>query len=338
MGGSPSLRRGKGQVHIGRLASARIFALLVAAMPAAVAAQPAIKGPVHLLVGFAPGGSTDAAARLVAERIGPALGQPVVIENRAGAGGRIAAEALKRATPDGSTVLLTPMVTAVLAPLVFKRLPYDPQNDFVPVAQLATFQIAFAVSPDHPARTVPEFVAWAKGGTAHANFGTPAAGSQPHFFGVMIGRATGVDMVHVPYKGATPLAADLAGSQIPAGISALSDLLGQHRAGRLRIIATSGAQRSLLLPEVPTFKEQGFPAIEGNGWLAFYAPAGTPKPVVDRWSTEVARAVQAPEVTGKLIHLGLEPTGTTPEELAAIIAAETARWAPIVKASGFTAE
>ena len=325
-------------MRIGRLAWVHAFASFVAVAPAAVEAQAPIKGPVHVLVGFAAGGTTDFAARLVAERIGPALGQPVVVENRPGAGGRIAAEALKRAAPDGSTVLLAPMVTAVLAPLVFKQLPYEPPKDFAPVAHIANFQIAFAVSPDHPARTVSEFVAWARSGTARASFGTPAAGSQPHFFGVMIGRATGVDMVHVPYKGATPLAADLAGGQIPAGISTLSDFLGQHRVGRLRIIATSGAQRSPLLPEVPTFKEQGFPAIEGTGWLAFYAPAGTPRTLIDAWSRMIVQAVQTPAISEKLVHLGLEPTGTTPEELAAIMAADTARWAPIVKASGFTAE
>jgi len=326
------------RMRSGRLARALALGLLCAAAPAAPRAQAPGTGPLHILVGFAPGGSTDVVARLLAERIAQTSDRPVLVENRPGAGGRIAAGALKRATPDGSTVLLTPMVVIVLAPLVWRQLQYDPTKDFAPVAHLADFQIAFAVGADHPARTVPEFIAWAKARAARANFGTPSAGSQPHFFGVMIGRATGIDMVHVPYKGAAPLVTDLAGGRIPAGISALSDLLGQHRSGRLRIIATSGAQRSPLLPEVPSFKEQGFPAIEGTGWFAFYAPAGTPGPAIERWSTGIAAAVRIPEVRGKLVELGLEPTGTTPEQLAAIMAADTARWAPVVKASGFKGE
>jgi len=155
---------------------------------------------------------------------------------------------------------------------------------------------------------------------------------------MLVGQATGLDMVHVAYKGIAPLAIDLTGGQIPAGVSALSDLLELHRAGRVRIIATPGAQRSPLLPAVPTFTEQGFPAIEGNGWIAFYAPARTPKAMIDQWSAVIARAVQTPELRARLIDLGLEPTGTTPEALAAIMAADTARWAPIVKASGFSAD
>jgi len=322
-------------VRIGWLAGSVIAASLAAASGAAHAQLP-VKGPTRILVGFAAGGTTDVVARLIADHIKGAVGQPIVVENRAGAGGRIAAEALKGAAPDGSTLLLAPMVVPVLAPLVFKQLNYDPAKDFAPVAHVANFQLAFAVRADHPARGVPEFVAWAKSGPARASFGTPASGSQAHFFGVLVGQTTGIDMVHVPYKGIAPLAIDLAGGQIPAGISALSDLTEMHRAGRLRIIATSGARRSPLLPAVPTFREQGFPAIEGTGWIAFYAPAGTPKAVIDQWSALIVKTVQAVELRERLIHLGLEPTGTTPEELAAIMAADTARWRPIIKASGFS--
>ena len=325
-------------MQIGRAAYSLIAALVAVVASGDAYAQASIKGPIRILVGFATGGTTDVAARLMADRFRDALGQPVVVENKAGAGGRIAAEALKSAAPDGSTLLLVPIVVPVLAPLVFKQLGYDPVKDFAPVAHVANYQFGLAVGATHPARTVPELIAWMKIEPKRAGFGTPAAGSLPHFFGVMVGQATGVDMVHIAYKGVAPLAIDLAGGQIPAGVSALSDLLELHRTGRIRIIATSGAQRSPLLPAVPTFKEQGFPAIVGTGWIAFYAPARTPKPVIDQWSAMIAQAVQTRELRARLIDLGLEPTGTTPEELAAIMAADTARWAPIVKASGFSPE
>lgn len=325
-------------MQIGRAAYSLIAALVAVFASGIAYAQAPIKGPIHIVVGFAAGGTTDVAARFLADKFREALGQPVVVENKAGAGGRIAAQALKSAAPDGSTLLLVPIAVPVLAPLVFKKLGYDPVKDFAPVAHVANYQFALAVGPTHPARTVPELIAWMKSEPKRASFGTPAAGSLPHFFGVMVGQAAGVDMVHIAYKGVAPLAIDLAGGQIPAGISALSDLIELHRAGRLRIIATSGGQRSPLLPAVPTFGEQGFPGIEGAGWIAFYAPARTPKPVIERWSAVIIKAVHTPEVAERLMHLGLEPTGTTSEELVTIMTADTARWAPIVRDSGFKAD
>lgn len=325
-------------MQIGQIARSLFVVFGVAVACGGACAQAPIKGPIHILVGFAAGGTTDVAGRLIADRIRDTVGQPVVVENKVGAGGRIAAEALKTAPADRSTLLLVPIAVPVLAPLVFRQLGYDPAKDFAPVAHVANYQIAFAVSATHPARTVREFVAWAKADPKRPSFGTPASGSVPHFFGMLVGQSTGIEMVHVAYKGIAPLAIDIAGGQIPAGVSALSDLLELHRAGTIRILASSGARRSPLLPNVPTFREQGFPAIEGTGWIAFYAPARTPKAVIDTWSTVIARTVQEPDTRARLADLGLEPTGTTPEELAAIMAADTARWAPVIKASGFTAE
>ena len=233
---------------------------------------------------------------------------------------------------------MAPLAIPVLTPLAARHLDYDPARDFVPVAQVAEFAIAFAVRPDHPARTVPEFVAWARSNPALASFGSPGGGGLPHLFGFMIGRAAGIELVNVPYRSATPLAADLMGGQVASGTGALSDFIELHRAGRLRIIGTSGARRSSLAPEVPTFKEQGFAAVEGTGWTALVAPAKTPEAVIHRWSSAIVAALRTPELREKLIRLGVEPTGTTPEALAAIIAADTARWGPVVKAAGFTVE
>ena len=314
-----------------------IILVASAALTAGAAnAQSAFKGPLKILVGFAAGGSSDIAARMLADKLKDTLGQPVVVENRVGAGGRIAAETLKNAPPDGATLLLTPVVVPVLAPLVFKELNYDPAKDFAPVSQVATYQFAFAVAPTNPAKTVPEFVAWLKVNPTQANFGSPAPGSLPHFFGLMIGQATGIDMVHIAYKGGAPLASDLIGGQIPAGIDALSDMMELHRAGKIRIIATSGAQRSPLLPTVATFKEQGFASIEGSGWSGVYVPSKTPKTVIDQLSASIVKALQMPKVRERFLSLGYEPTGTTPEALAAIMAADTARWGPIIKRSGFS--
>jgi tripartite-type tricarboxylate transporter receptor subunit TctC len=193
-----------------------IILVASAALTAGAAnAQSVFKGPLKILVGFAADGSSDIAARMLADKLKDTLGLPVVVENRVGAGGRIAAEALKNAPPDGATLLLTPVVVPVLAPLVFKELNYDPAKDFAPVSQVATYQFAFAVAPNNPARTVPEFVAWLKANPTQANFGSPAPGSLPHFFGLMIGQATGIDMVHIAYKGGAPLASDLMGGRFP---------------------------------------------------------------------------------------------------------------------------
>jgi tripartite-type tricarboxylate transporter receptor subunit TctC len=315
-----------------------VLALFAALTPIVANAQGTLRGPVRIIVGFAAGGSSDIAARMLADKLKDSLGVPVIVENKPGAGGRIAAEALKNAAPDGTTYLLTPVVIPVLAPLVYKQLSYHPATDFAPVAQVATYQFALAVGPNHPAKTVPEFVAWLKANPTQANFGSPAPGSLPHFFGLMFGQATGVDLVHIPYKGGAPLAADLMGGQIPAGIDALSDMIELHRGGKIRIIATSGAQRSPLLPAVATFKEQGFATIEGSGWIAVYAPSNTPAILVDKLSAAIAGALKNPELRERFITVGYEPTGTTPEQLAAIMAADSARWSPIIKASGFTAD
>ena len=309
---------------------------LIAVEPSHAQSEGLIKEPIRILVPLPPGGTSDITARLLADSLRESLGRPVFVENRPGATGRIAAEALKGAAPDGATFLLAPMAVIVWAPMVFKRLAYDPLKDFAPVSQVAKIHYAFAVSPTHQARTVAQFVAWAQANSGQANYGTPGTGSVSHFLGSLFGREAGLEMVHVAYRGANSLTTELMGAQVPCAISALSDLIELHRAGRIRIIATAGSERSPILPAVPTFKEQGFPRVEGVGWIGLYAPAGTAKPVIDQLAMAVAKALRTSAVSERLINLGIEPTGTTPEELASIMAADTARWAPIIKASGFT--
>jgi tripartite-type tricarboxylate transporter receptor subunit TctC len=322
---------------------ARVFFLFVAAAvaaaaPAGAAAQGRPKQVVRILVPIPTGGQSDVVARLLADALREGSGQPLVVDNRPGGSGRIAVDALKSAAPDGATLLFAPFAVPVIVPLVTKEPGYDPAKDLAPVSQVSKYVFGFAVAAGHPAGTLPEFVAWARANPARATFGTPGAGSLPHLLGVMLRQAAGIELEHVAYKGAAPAEADLMGGQIAAGVSALWDFVPLHRAGKLRILATSGAGRSSLVPAVPTFREQGYPSLEAAGWHGVYAPVGTPKGVIDRYSTTIVAALRTPALREKLVALGLEPTGTTPEALAAIMADDTRRWRPIVKASGFTAE
>jgi tripartite-type tricarboxylate transporter receptor subunit TctC len=262
----------------------------------------------------------------------------VIVENKPGAGGTLAAELLKHAVPDGGTLMISPIAVSVFAPVTHARLRYDPIKDFAPVSLAANFQMALAVGPGSPAKTLHEYITWARANPGNATYGVPLAGGPTHFLGVMLARATGVDLAVVPYKGSAPLTNDLLGGQVPAGISVLSQLLKHHAAGKLRVLATAGSQRSPMAPDVPTFRELGFPAVEGTGWQAFHTSAGTPRPAIDRLSSAIASAIKSPDVSARLQALGLEPVGSTPDELARRVAEDTARWAPIVKASGFRAD
>ncbi len=290
-------------------------------------------GPIKLLVGFPPGGTGDIIARVVAEKLAVSLGTTVVVENKPGAGGRIAAEAMKNAPADGHTVLITPLATMVIAPLTFSKLPFNPEVDFVPVAQLAKFQLALATGANAPYKNLSEFVAWLKENPKQASFGTSAAGSPLHFLGLMFGQAIKVDMTHVPYQGGAPLATDLIGGQVPSGIDQFP--LDLYKSGKLRLLATSGASRSAFTPDIPTFKEQGYTAVEAEGWFGAYMHAKTPAPIVQALSEALAAAARMPDVKQKFEQSGLEATGIKSAEFTALVAADRARWKPVIEASGF---
>ena len=304
----------------------------------ALPALAQVDKPVRLLVGFAPGGSADIAARLVADRMKDELKQSVIVENRPGAGGRLVAEAVKNAPADGSVLMLTPIVVPVLAPMVFSKLAYDPVADFAPVAQVANFQFSLAVNANHPAKSMKDLIAWYRANPTKANYGSPAPGSLPHFFGVMIAKGSGVELVHVPYNGGGPMMNALMGDQLTAAIDTTVEQVELHRTGRVRILATSGATRSPLLPDVPTFGEGGLAGVEGTAWFAVYAPAKTPEATVRQLNAAINKSLASPELRERFAKLGLEPTGGAPADLAARMAQDTARWAPIVKASGFRAD
>ncbi|MCC7216738.1 MAG: Bug family tripartite tricarboxylate transporter substrate binding protein [Burkholderiales bacterium] len=301
-------------------------------------AQDRIDKPVKILVGFAPGGTADIIARVVAEKMGPAIGQPVIVENRPGAIGRITADAVKAAAPDGTTLMVMPIGPMAVVPHVYRDITYDPVKDFTPVALGATFQFAIAAGPASGAKTWSEFATWAKANPGKAAYATSGAGSLPHFFGVLLGRGIGVEMVHVPYKGSAAYLNDLVGGQVPVAIDAIADLTELHRAGKVKVLASSGAKRSTALPDVPTFSELGVAGVEAMGWFGFFAPAKTPKPIVDALNAAINKALTSPDVAEKLSKLGMDPATGSPESFARVLAEDYAKWGPIVKASGFKAE
>ncbi|NDP43107.1 MAG: ABC transporter substrate-binding protein [Aromatoleum sp.] len=301
-------------------------------------AQDKFDKPIRILVGFAAGGTADLIARVVADKLTASIGQPVIVENRPGAIGRIAAEAVRAAAPDGTTIMVMPIGPMAVVPHVYKDIPYDPIKDFAAVALGATFQFAIGVGPQSGAKTWSEFAAWAKANPTKAAYATSGAGSLPHFFGVLLGREIGVDMTHVAYKGSAAYINDLMGGQVPAAIDAIADLTELHRAGKVKILASSGAARSTALPDVPTFAELGLKGVEAMGWFGFFAPAKTPKPIVDALNRGINAALRSPDVVAKLSGVGMDPATGTPEEFAKVVASDYAKWGPIVKASGFKPE
>ncbi len=312
-------------------------ATLPLAAPSALA-QDRIDKPVKILVGFPAGGTVDLIARLVADKMKDGLGQPVVIENKPGAIGRIAAEALKNAAPDGTTLMVAPVSAIAVVPHVFPNTPYDSLRDFAPVGLGATFPLAFAAGPASGARTWPEFVAWAKANPGKASYATSGAGSLLHFFGVLLSREIGVDMTHVAYKGSAAYLNDLVGGQVPAAIDAIADLSELHRAGKIRVLASSGPKRSTALPDVPSFGELGVRGVEASGWFGFFAPAKTPQPLIELLNREIVKALRAPDVAERLTKVGLDPAPSTPEEFGRLVASDHAKWGPVVRASGFKPE
>jgi tripartite-type tricarboxylate transporter receptor subunit TctC len=290
--------------------------------------------PIRIVFPYAAGSVGDTTARIIADAIGSALKRPVIVENRVGAGGRIGVQAVKDAPADGSVLLFAPIAPMAVFEHVFDKLGYDPVQDFAPISQIATFDLAVAVGPKVPASSLKELVGWLKAHPDQATYGTPAAGSLPHFFGVLFGRSANIDFRHVAYKGSNPAISDLMGGHLPMYFSSTNELVESHRAGRVRVLATSGQERSPALADVPTFTESGF-AIQGSGWFGMYAPAKTPSEVIGRLNATVVAAVRSPGFQTRLLTFGLQPTGTSPAEFARIQKADSALWGPIIKSSGF---
>jgi tripartite-type tricarboxylate transporter receptor subunit TctC len=291
--------------------------------------------PIKVLVGFPAGGGTDAIARTLAEGLKDELHAPVIVENRPGAGGQIAAQALKAAAPDGTTVFISHDHTISILPLVTKNPGFDPTRDFVPIAGFATFVNALALSGGTAAKTFNDYVAWVKSQSGKSAIGVPAPASVPEFLVKVIGERYGVDLVAVPYRGSAPMIGDMLGNQIPAGIGSVSEFVENHKVGKLRVVAVLGPTRQAAMPEVPTFAELGLAGFEDVPYYAFFAPAGTPQAEIDRFSAALAKVIARPEVKDKLTAWGLT-VGLLPQaQLAARERAYAQSWARIIRASGF---
>ena len=300
----------------------------------------ALNGNAFIISGFPPGGMGDYVARPIADKLRGKYANNVLVDARVGAGGRIATEYVKRAAPDGLTILQIPSGVMALYPHTYRKLGYDPMNDFIPVTSTVTYQFVVTAGPGLPAdiRTLPDFLKWARANPAQANYGVPAAGSALHFAGMMLTRESGVEMKAVPYRGGAPLLADVLGGQIPVSINVLGEVLPYIKSGKLRGLAVTSAQRSPFLPDVPTLVESGYKDIVVQEYLGWFLPARTPAEIVNRLNAQVRDALQVPEYVKTLADNGLVPLHQSPEEFARIVNADHARWQPIVKASGFTAE
>ena len=293
-----------------------------------------------IVAGFAPGGTADIVSRRVADKLHPGYAKSAVVENKTGAGGQIAVSFVKAAAPDGATLLLTPMSMLGIYPHIYKKLPYDPVADLTPVSGAALFDYGFAVGPMVPAtvKTLPEFLAWCKANPTLANFGSPAAGSSPHFIGSLLGRAANVDLRHVAFRGTQPAVLDMIGGQIAAVSGPTGEFTQNVAAGKCRLLATSGAKRNKFTPTTPTMIEQGFKDMAFSEWFGFFLPAKAPQDVVQKLNTAIRSALASQEVIDGLAVSQLEVMPTSPAQLAAMLKADTELWGPLVKAVGFTPE
>ncbi len=311
---------------------------VVVAMLAAGVVQ-AQSGSVRLMVGFPPGGGTDAIARTLADKLKDQLGMPVVVDNKAGAGGQLAAQALKAAAPDGLTLFLSHDHTISILPQVVKNPGYDSAKDFVPVAGFATFVNALAVSGGTPAKSVNEYVAWVKAqGAGKGTVGVPAPASTPEFLVKVIGQKYGLDLQSAPYRGSAPMMADMLGNQIAAGTGSVPDFIENHKAGKIRVVAVLGGARQAILPDVPTFAELGLAGFEDLPYYGIFAPAGTPKASIDKFSDALAKVLTQPDVKERLTAMGLTVGFMDQATLAKREQAYTKVWAKLIKDSGFVAQ
>ena len=301
----------------------RLLLALLCALPLVAAAQAYPSKPIRFVVPYPAGGPLDTVARLLGQKVSESVKQPVIVENKAGAGGNIGADAV---------------ATHAINPTLYAHIPYDPVRDFIPVTQVASTPNVLVVNPSVPAANVKEFIAYAKANPGKLNFGSGSTGSAGHLAGELFKAQAGVEMTHVPYKGAAPAMNDLIGGQIQLMFDNLASALGQVRAGRVRALAVTTAKRTSLAPDLPTIAESGLPGFDINTWFGIFVPANTPREIVDRLHDEFARALGATDVREKMLALGAEPAGSRPDEFASYIRGEAEKYARVIKASGARAD
>jgi tripartite-type tricarboxylate transporter receptor subunit TctC len=318
----------------------RVLALLALSLvlvgPAA--AQPFPAKPLRLFVGFSPGGGVDITGRIVAAKLSELWGQAITVENRLGAGGTLAADAVAKAPADGYTFVVCNAASHGIAPSLYKKLPYDPIRDFTPISLLGITSNVMVVHPSVPATTVAEFIAYAKANPGRISFGSSGIGTSPHLSVELLKSMTGINLVHVPYKGGAQSSTDLLGGQIQLLITNLPEQIGYIKAGKTRALGVSTTKRSPQLPDLPTISEAGVPGFDVTVWYGLCAPAGLPRALVDKVNADVAKAVLSPDTQRRLFDQGVEAARNSPEEFAAFIRAEVTKWAKVVRDSGATAD
>lgn len=312
---------------------------LLAALGQRAFAQAQLES-TKIITGFAAGGTSDTICRRVAQKLQGDFAKAAVVENRTGAGGQIAIQAVRSAAPDGSTILQTPTSMLTIYPHIYKKLAYDPVADLTPVSLGCQFDFGFAIGPAVPAniKTVPEFLAWAKANEKGANFGSPAAGSTPHFVGSLLGKHGGVDLKHVAYRGTQPAMLDLLGGNVSAVSGPIGDITQHLASGKVRILGVSGSKRNRFAPDVPTFEEQGIKTATHSEWFGFFLPAKASPELVNRLNAAMKNALAQKDVVDGLATFGLEAMSSSPTELADLVRKDMAKWGPIVKQVGFTAD
>jgi tripartite-type tricarboxylate transporter receptor subunit TctC len=320
------------------MAARALAGLLLLCFTAVALAQDYPARPIHLVVPFPPGGGNDTVARAIAQQMGPALGQPVVIDNRPGAGGSVGAEAVAKAPADGYTLFLAGVGSHAANPNLHARLPYDPVRDFAPITLVASAPSVLVVNPGVPARSIAEFTAYARAHPGKLNYASNGNGSAAQLAAAMYESMAGVRMVHVPYKGIAPALQDLLGGEVQLMFGTIVALVPHVQAGKLRALAVTSRKRSALLPDVPTLAESGLPDYQAGSWYGVLAPAGTPRAIIDRLHETIVKALRQPEVAKRLAAEGAEVIGSTPEEFGAHIKAELARVASVVRAAGIRME
>ena len=318
----------------------KLFCLLafVPCLVPLVHAQNYPARPLRLIVPTAPGGGTDFTGRLVAAKLSETMGQQVVVENRGGGGGRVGADNAAKATADGYTLLLGSIATHAVNPALYKKLPYDHLKDFASVSLIGTVPNALVVHPSLPVKSMQEFITYAKANPGKINYGSSGVGSPPHLSMELLRSMTGINLVHVPYKGAGPALADLLGGQVQAMCTSLAGLINFVKSGRVRALGVTTAKRNPQLPDVPTIVESGVPGYEVTIWYAVFAPVATPKAIVDKLNAEMVKALNSSEMKERMALQGMDPAPSTPAELTAFVKVETAKWAKAAKDSGATAE
>lgn len=316
----------------------RIAVALLLVFPCGVSvAQTYPSKPIRWIAPFPPGGPVDLLARTVGQKLSESWSQPVIVDNRAGAAGNLGVEAAAKSPPDGYTLVIVPTGNIVVNPTLFPKLGYR-QSDLAPVTMLATVENVLVVHPSVDAQSVQDLVRLAKANPGKLTFASPGAGAQAHLAGELVKLSAGIDMVHVPYKGTGPALNDLLGGQVSMMFSQLSSALPHVRSGKLRAIGMASLKRSLVMPDLPTIAEQGFAGFEAVSWYALMVPTGTPQDVIVKLHAESSRILKLPEVRDKLAGLGAEPVGNLPEELAATIRSESARWSDVIRQQGIKAD